>query len=117
MPRRPLQEDSDMTDFHANRSARSARPVVRDLRFAGAVAAGLCAGVLGVGAIAAPLVGWNDWPDSLKPRKDGSLVVDRPADRSPAASRGPTVSSPRVGVVGPVGAPVALLGGPSAVIL
>ena len=37
----------------------------RDLRFAGSVAAGLVAGVLGVGAIAVPLFGWNDWPQAL----------------------------------------------------
>ena len=37
----------------------------RDLKFAGTIAAALCAGVLGVGAIAVPLVGWNDWPQAL----------------------------------------------------
>ena len=57
-----------MSLTNMNREAR--RPVrsvgVRDLRFAGAVAAGLIAGVLGVGALSAPLLGWSDWPDGLK---------------------------------------------------
>src|SRR5690349_13412008 len=36
-----------------------------DLRFAGTIAAGLVAGTLGLGALAAPLVGWKDWPSAL----------------------------------------------------
>jgi len=36
----------------------------RDLKFAGTIAAGLCAGVLGVGAIAVPLLGWDNWPEA-----------------------------------------------------
>src|SRR3954471_1834094 len=121
MPSHPLQEDSDMPDnLPSSRPARSTRPVVRDLRFAGTVAAGLCAGVLGVGAIAAPLVGWNDWPEALKPGNDGTLVVDRPADRNPSSSSDSPArtgtSAPRIGVVGPVGVPTALLGGPAATV-
>ena len=58
-----------MSLTNTNREAR--RPVrsvgLRDLRFAGTVAAGLVAGVLGVGALSAPLLGWTDWPDGLKP--------------------------------------------------
>src|SRR4051812_50134375 len=37
---------------------------MRDVRFAGTVAAGLVAGVLGVGALTAPLLGWTEWPSS-----------------------------------------------------
>jgi hypothetical protein len=37
-----------------------------DLRFAGTIAAGLVAGTLGLGALAAPLVGWKDWPSALQ---------------------------------------------------
>ena len=36
-----------------------------DLRFAGTIATGLVAGTLGLGALAAPLVGWKDWPSAL----------------------------------------------------
>src|ERR1700750_3264199 len=36
-----------------------------DLRFAGTIATGLVAGTLGLGALAAPLVGWRDWPAGL----------------------------------------------------
>jgi len=38
---------------------------IGDLRFAGTIAAGLVAGTLGLGALAAPLVGWKDWPSAL----------------------------------------------------
>src|SRR4051812_691867 len=37
-----------------------------DLRFAGTIAAGFIAGTLGLGAVAAPLVGWKDWPAGLE---------------------------------------------------
>src|SRR3954453_8199131 len=59
-----------------NREApASRRPVgLRDWRFAGPVAAGLVAGVLGVGALSAPLLGWNDWPDQLKPGSNDNTV-------------------------------------------
>jgi hypothetical protein len=92
-----------MTDHKT--SARSSRPVVRDLRFAGTVAAGLIAGVLGVGAIAVPLVGWNDWPTALKADSGSSIVVTSPDGRSSTPSRdarGRTRTPARIGVVGPV---------------
>ena len=44
-----------------------------DLRFAGTIAAGLVAGTLGLGALAAPLVGWKDWPSALG--KDASCAA------------------------------------------
>src|SRR4051794_19008148 len=101
-----------MTDHNSSsRPARTTRPVVRDLRFAGAVAAGLCAGVLGVGAIAAPLVGWNDWPDSLGSAKEGqALTVNRPAQTTASRqARSRTGAKAPVGVVGPVAAPGSVL--------
>src|SRR3954470_15620511 len=55
---------------------------LRDLRFAGIVAAGLVAGVLGVGALSAPLLGWTDWPDQLQPGgNDTNLTMKAPALR------------------------------------
>src|SRR4051794_19152682 len=99
-----------MTDHNTSSGpGRSTRPMVRDLRFAGTVAAGLCAGVIGVGAIAAPLVGWNDWPAALKSHDGSSLVVTRPSNPGSAGSRGHTRTPARIGVVGPVAAPGAIL--------
>jgi len=47
--------------------ARTTRPsALGDLRLAGSVATGLVAGTLGLGALAAPLVGWRDWPSALQ---------------------------------------------------
>src|SRR4051794_9593918 len=101
-----------MTDHNISpRPPRRTRPVVRDLRFAGTMAAGLIAGVLGVGAIAAPLVGWNNWPDSLSSSKDGpALTVNRPARRTaPRDARSRTGAKAPAGIVGPVGAPGSVL--------
>src|SRR3954452_21560398 len=98
-----------MTDHHTSSRSRGSRPVIRDLRFAGTVAAGLCAGVLGIGAIAAPLVGWDKLPGALTSGEEGSLVVDRPAIPASNTSRESNGrsgtgagSQARVGVVGPV---------------
>ena len=70
-----------MSVTDTNRQARSAkRPVaLRDLRFAGTVAAGLVAGVLGVGALAAPLLGWSEWPDGLQPGRDETVQMQSPS--------------------------------------
>src|SRR5215212_7369776 len=78
----------------------------RDLRFAGTLAAGLCAGVLGVGAIAVPLVGWNDWPQSL-PVSDGDPITLSDADAAAPRSGdggGAVRYTPRATVTGPSGA-------------
>src|SRR4051812_34314148 len=56
-----------------------------DLRFAGTIATGLVAGTLGLGALAAPLVGWKDWPSALgnesssQPLKLASPKAAKPA--------------------------------------
>src|SRR3954467_15179464 len=50
---------------------------LRDLRFAGTVAAGLVAGVLGVGALTAPLLGWTEWPSSPATSDHGGTVTLR----------------------------------------
>ena len=55
--------DMSDTDNTYSMTPRTARPsALGDLRFAGTIAAGLVAGTLGLGALAAPLVGWKDWP-------------------------------------------------------
>src|ERR1044072_7108945 len=66
-----------MSLTNTNRGAqRPERSVCRrDLRFAGTVAAGLVAGVLGVGALSAPLLGWTDWPDQLQPGGSSTPVT------------------------------------------
>src|SRR3954465_9210095 len=51
--------NSDREDGAAGRAF-----AMRDARFAGPVAAGRVAGVLGVGAPPAPLLGWTGWPSS-----------------------------------------------------
>src|SRR4051794_570639 len=59
----PYMSDTDNTYAM---TARASRPTaLGDLRFAGTIAAGLVAGTLGLGALAAPLVGWKDWPSGL----------------------------------------------------
>ena len=61
-----------------------------DLRFAGTIAAGLVAGTLGLGALAAPLVGWKDWPSALTSDASSAKVTlaSPKADAVPRASRG-----------------------------
>jgi hypothetical protein len=67
---------------NTNREARrTARPVLRDLRFAGTVAAGLVAGVLGIGALSAPLLGWSEWPDGLTPGGEEVVRLQEPGER------------------------------------
>src|SRR3954469_14826437 len=68
---RGCQNMSDTDNTYA-----TARPsAMGDLRFAGTIAAGLVAGTLGLGALAAPLVGWKDWPSGLQ--KDASTQTVR----------------------------------------
>src|SRR5919112_4865402 len=82
-----------MSLTNTNRGAgRQERSVgLRDLRFAGTVAAGLVAGVLGVGALSAPLLGWTDWPDQLQPGGDSK---NSQAVTMPAAQKKPPVAQP-----------------------
>src|SRR3954465_7563303 len=69
-------------------TAPSERPsALGDLRFAGTIAAGLVAGTLGLGALAAPLVGWKDWPAGLG--KDAATPTVRlapPESKQPSAT-------------------------------
>ena len=64
------------TDSTYSMNPRAARPsTLGDLRFAGTVATGLVAGTLGLGALAAPLVGWKDWPSALTQQATSQPVV------------------------------------------
>src|SRR5919109_2742818 len=76
-----------MSLTNTNREARRPERSVglRDLRFAGTVAAGLVAGVLGVGALSAPLLGWTDWPAALQPGGGDETVQMKPGQRPPVA--------------------------------
>src|SRR2546430_16412548 len=76
--------DTDITTFDTGRMTRPS--ALGDLRFAGTVATGLIAGTLGLGALAAPLVGWKDWPSALQGSDHGQTV--RLAKPSPRVNRG-----------------------------
>src|SRR5688572_19707080 len=75
--------DLAMTDTNREASGGARRLVVRDLRFAGTVAAGLVAGVLGVGALSAPLLGWSEWSDTLQPGggENNAVTMVAPSER------------------------------------
>src|SRR3954449_3592770 len=73
-----------------------------DLRFAGTVATGLVAGTLGLGALAAPLVGWRDWPAGLS--TSGSAGTAHLATPTPNTSQATKPGGGRSGT-GPAGRP------------
>ena len=55
-----------------------------DLRLAGTIATGLVAGTLGLGALAAPLVGWKDWTSGLERNVSApALAMAEPASEKP----------------------------------
>src|SRR3954462_728796 len=74
--------DTDNTTFETGRMTRPS--ALGDLRFAGTVAAGLVAGTLGLGALAAPLVGWRDWPSGLTQDQPTTVRLAKPAAQRPA---------------------------------
>src|SRR5262245_18861543 len=86
-----------------SRNERSARRVaLRDLRFAGSVAAGLVVAILGAGALAAPMLGWNQWPsvrNADETASGGSLTLTAPATRNSRTGTSP-FSGSRGGVAG-----------------
>ena len=90
-PRKGMPDMSD-TDTTYSMTPRTARPsALGDLRFAGTIAAGLVAGTLGLGALAAPLVGWKDWPSALTQRRPAS----RRRPRQGAATKARSEQTPR----------------------
>lgn len=83
------------TDTTLAMTAQSPRPsALGDLRFAGTIAAGLVAGTLGLGALAAPLVGWKNWPEGLgkdaasQPVRLASPVLHQPSNGARESGRG-----------------------------
>src|SRR4051812_47984954 len=66
-------------------TAPSERPsALGDLGLAGTIAAGLVAGTLGLGALAAPLVGWKDWTSGLERNVSAPAVaMVEPATEKP----------------------------------
>src|SRR6478609_5621824 len=65
-----------------------------DLRLAGTIATGLVAGTLGLGALAAPLVGWKDWPSALgKDTSSAQTLTMAPANVANVPGK-PRSSSP-----------------------
>src|SRR5919199_1106218 len=76
-----LEGESGMT-LENRREGLDGRPsAAKDLRFAGTLAAGCVAGVLGVGALTAPLLGWTDWPSASARTHAGALALKEPQVR------------------------------------
>jgi hypothetical protein len=80
-------------------TARASRPTaLGDLRFAGTIAAGFIAGTLGLGALAAPLVGWKDWPSGLTQQASSSpLRLAKPLVPRTGNERTPRTGQPAPG--------------------
>src|SRR4051812_23488061 len=73
-----LMSDTDTTQMAPRPSA------LGDLGLAGTIAAGLVAGTLGLGALAAPLVGWKDWTSGLERNVSAPAVaMVEPATEKP----------------------------------
>src|SRR3954454_11438475 len=83
---------SGMTLENREEGISGDRPsAARDLRFAGTIAAGCIAGVLGVGALTAPLLGWTSWPSSdPAAQSHGALTLAKPSVRPAPAHSSPT---------------------------
>src|SRR5690348_16647179 len=96
------------------REGLDGRPsAVRDLRYAGTVAAGCIAGVLGVGALTAPLLGWTHWPSSGTHRDVDATAL---ALRAPHVRTVPQRDNSRhqfLTPAGPVAATLPLIGAPA----
>src|SRR3954469_16424743 len=95
------------TDIHRAQTARGTRPsALGDLRFAGTVATGLVAGTLGLGALAAPLVGWKDWPSGLQTSEQaGTARLSAPAALKTPGTKSPARKGTGTGTVTPLPIP------------
>src|SRR5829696_9574620 len=93
------------TDTTYAMTAPATRPsAMGDLRFAGTIATGLVAGTLGLGALAAPLVGWKNWPAGLERDAATTPVQLAEAKQAPPRAAQPKRSNGRAGQTGPGGA-------------
>src|ERR1700751_5460022 len=94
------------TDIHRAPAANTTRPsALGDLRLAGTVATGLVAGTLGLGALAAPLVGWKDWPSGVQTSEQtGVPQLSKPAARNVPHGKAParTAKGPGTGTALPI---------------
>src|SRR3954465_6665212 len=99
------------TDIHTAQTARGTRPsALGDLRLAGTVATGLVAGTLGLGALAAPLVGWKGWPSGLQASEQAGTAKLA----HPAIAKAPRGKSPVRNGKGAAGTATPLPGGATA---
>src|SRR3954454_12893664 len=92
---------SGMTLENREEGISGDRPsAARDLRFAGTIAAGCIAGVLGVGALTAPLLGWTNWPtQQTGDQTHGPLPLAKPSVRpatGPASGHAAPAQRPSV---------------------
>src|SRR3954471_555206 len=98
--------DTDITTLDTARE--TTRPTAMgDLRLAGTIAAGLVAGTLGLGALAAPLVGWRDWPSGLQQDETTTVHLAKPEARKaarPAQTPGRAGAVPGTAAQAPGGA-------------
>src|SRR3954465_11973109 len=97
--------DPDITTFENSRMTRPS--ALGDLRFAGTIATGLVAGTLGLGALAAPLVGWRDWPSGLQQDETTTVHLAKPEARKaarPAQTPGRAGAVPGTAAQAPGGA-------------
>src|SRR3954465_6156485 len=89
--------DTDITTLDTARE--TTRPTAMgDLRLAGTIAAGLVPGTLGLGALAAPLVGWRDWPSGLQQDQTSTVQLAKTEARKaapPPPTRGRARAPPR----------------------
>src|SRR4051794_19156014 len=111
---------SGMTLENRREGISEDRPsAARDLRFAGTIAAGCIAGVLGVGALTAPLLGWTNWP-STQPgaQSHGTLTLAKPSVRpATGPASGHAAPAQRPSVLTPLSSTVPLPGRSGTVVL
>jgi hypothetical protein len=71
------------------------RLAVRDIRFAGLVAVGLVGGVLAIGALASPMLGWSGSTASVLPEHEQTVRLAEPAAAARRAGVAPGPSEPQ----------------------
>jgi hypothetical protein len=71
------------------------RLAVRDIRFAGLVAIGLVGGVLAIGALASPMLGWSGSTATVLPEHEQTVRLAEPAAAARSAGVAPGPSEPQ----------------------